>query len=59
MFKFINGKLININNITHIEDVGVDEKDGKYYSRLFLIGGDVTGIMMEGTLDDVQEFLNK
>jgi hypothetical protein len=59
MFKEINGRLININNINEIEDIGIDEKDGKQYSRIFLVGGDPTGILIEGTLKEVQEFLNK
>lgn len=59
MFKQINGKLININNINQIEDIGVDQKDDKNYCRIFLIGGDPTGIVVTGTLEEVQEFLNK
>lgn len=59
MFKNINGKLINVNNINQIEDLGIDDKDGKHYSRLFLIGGDPTGIIVEGSLVELQEFFNK
>lgn len=60
MFKKIgNNTLINVYNIIKIEDIGIDEKDGKNYCRIFLVGGDESGIGIEGTLEEVQNYFTK
>ena len=59
MFKRINNILININNITKIEYLGIDPKDEKNYCKITIIGEDIIGILIEGTLEEVQNFLTK
>lgn len=58
MFKKINDIVINLHTINKIEDIGIDSKDNKNYCRIFIIGGDESGIPVEGTLDQVLSILN-
>lgn len=59
MFKTINGVAINVNQITHIQYIGVDDKDDKEYCRIFLNNKDESGIVIQGSLERVIEFLSK
>lgn len=57
MFKIINNTIININQISKVEYVGVDPKDEKNYCKIYLIDGDSLGILKEGTIEEVFNFL--
>jgi len=60
MFKQINeNTLVNVNAVIKIEDIGIDIKDGKNYCRIFLINGDPSGIVIEGTLQETKNYLTK
>jgi hypothetical protein len=59
MFKLINGIYFNTNHITKIEDGGIDPKDNKNYCRIFTTLEDRSPMVIEGTLEEVIEFLTK
>jgi hypothetical protein len=60
MFKLINNFYFNKNHITKIEDGGIDPKDGKNYCKIFTtLLEDRSPIIIEGTLEEVVEYLNK
>ena len=59
MFKKINNQYININQITIVEYIGIDEKDNKEYCRIFISDGDPSGIVIEGSLEQVVNYLSK
>ena len=59
MFKLINDSYINVNHITKIEDSGIDPKDNKNYCRVYTILEDRSPLYVEGTLEEVIDFLTK
>jgi hypothetical protein len=59
MFKLLNGVYVNINHITKIEDGGIDPKDNKHYCRVYTSLDDKSPLYVEGTIEDVINFLTK
>jgi len=57
MFKKLNDNYINVNQIIKIESIGIDEKDGKHYCRLFLNDGDLSGMAIEGEIQAIIDYL--
>ena len=59
MFKKVNNTYINVNHVYKIEYIGIDEKDNIEYSRIFLQNEDSSGIVIEGSLEQVVNYLSK